>query len=146
MLYKVIKFGLGFLLCECAGLNENGSFRFIGSGIIKGVTLLREICHREWAMIFQKLKPAPLVHSLFLLPAYPDVELLCHASHDDSNRLSLWPCKPAKIKWFPYKSSHCHYVYSQQETLTETERLGKPVFFLTHIWLMTLCSYFISGQ
>ena len=41
-----------------------------------GVALLEEVCQWGWALRLQKLKPGPGAHSLFLLPADPEVELL----------------------------------------------------------------------
>lgn len=33
---------------------------------------MEEVCHRGWAVRFpKKLKPGPVVHTLFLLPADP---------------------------------------------------------------------------
>ena len=85
---------------SCGGLNENGQHRPIENGIIGGVALLEEVCHRGWALRFKKLKPDPVAHSLFLLPLDPDVGLsdtslapslpACHhASHYDANGLHL---------------------------------------------------------
>jgi hypothetical protein len=68
---------------SCYSLNENGLHRSTGSGTIRicglvrvSVALLEEVCH--WvkggcgdmeALKFQKLKPVPVCHSLFLMPA-----------------------------------------------------------------------------
>ena len=65
----------------------------------------------------------PVWHSLFLLPANPDVELVatspapclpacCHASHHDDNGLNL--CKTPLMKCFLYKSFCGSGVSSQQ--------------------------------
>lgn len=46
-------------------------------GLVRvGVALLEKVCHWEWALKSQMLKPGPVSHSLFLLPANPDVEFL----------------------------------------------------------------------
>lgn len=51
----------------CSGLNESGPHRLIGSGTTEScslagvdVVLLEEVCHRRWALEFQKLKPVPM--------------------------------------------------------------------------------------
>jgi hypothetical protein len=50
------------------------------------VALLEEVCHWDWALRFQKLKPGLEVQSLFLLPVDQDVEL---------SAPSPAPCLPA---------------------------------------------------
>lgn len=71
------------------------------SGTLLGdMALLKEVCHWQWALRFQKFKPGPVAHSFFLGPANPDIELsatspapclpVCHhAFHRDDNELSL---------------------------------------------------------
>jgi hypothetical protein len=66
------------MLCLCGSLNRNGPRRpldlnayFLGSCSteqgLRGMALLEDICHWEWALV--------QCHSLFLLPIDCDVEL-----------------------------------------------------------------------
>lgn len=61
------------------GLNENGPYVLIGSGILRrfdlvrvGAALLEKVYQWEWTLRFQKLKSGPVAHSLFLLLVDPD--------------------------------------------------------------------------
>jgi hypothetical protein len=69
------------VLTQCGSLNENGPPKAPGSGTIRscgfvGVDLafLEKVCQRG-ALRFQMLKPGPVAHSLFRLPADLNVEL-----------------------------------------------------------------------
>jgi hypothetical protein len=71
--------------------------------LLGGMILLEEVCHGGgggWALSSQNLKPGPVAHLFFLLPAHPDVEVsatslapclpvCCHASCQDNNGLNL---------------------------------------------------------
>lgn len=52
---------------EISGLNEDGPIGLQGVAQLGGVTLLEDICHREWALRFQMLKSGPLSLSSYSL-------------------------------------------------------------------------------
>jgi hypothetical protein len=93
-------------------MNEKGPHRLIGSDITGGVALLEEVCHRGWALRFQKHKQGPVSLSL-LLPAIPDVELsvllqfhVClHAVmlfHHADSELNFWTIGQPQLNVFLY--------------------------------------------
>ena len=83
---------------QCGGLNKNVPHRLMESGTIKksgfvgvGVALLEEVCHWEWALGFQMLKPGPV--SLSLPAAFPS---RCRTLTSFSSTMSAYvpPCFP----------------------------------------------------
>jgi hypothetical protein len=86
-----------------------------GMALLKCVTLLEEVCHREVGFeVYIYAQALPSVdHSLLLLLVDQDVKVsalpvsclpaCCHASCLDGNGLNLWNWKPAPIKCCPLK-------------------------------------------
>ena len=67
----MLYFSLSISLLGCGALNENGSHRVIGNGIIKrcslvgvGVASLEEVCYWRYALRFHLLRPGQGSHSL----------------------------------------------------------------------------------
>ena len=94
--------------------------------MVVGVALLEEVCQWGWALGFRMLKPYPVLsHSLFLLPAYSDVEL---SAPSPVPFLPGHPILPATVIMntfetltepqviaFPYKSCYGHGIFIATE-------------------------------